>query len=702
MPVNTRTKPAQGRDGTARRAARPSPMTRSATRARDRSRRPACEPLRAERAPAPPRPRASGATKSEQLVDEPGAQERRRERRAALEQQRLHALLREPRAARLERPREELELGALRAAARAEGEPPRLPRGVDVARVEARVVGAHGAHPDRDRVGRARAARARGGGSPRRRPSAIPGDGQPAVERRPPPCRSRTGGRCATQVRHASFWRRARRARSPSASSTSTPRLAKPLRARRRPPPGSDRRRPTTTRATPAARTASAHGGVAAVVRARLERDVERRPARPLAGRLERDDLARAARLAARASPPPRPRRPRTTTAPTIGFGLGRPAAALGELERALEVLGSRDGAGEAAVRRAGCRPRRRSRSRRRSGRRPPRARRATFSAVIAAVHLHEHLVGQRRRAARGCGRATPAGTPGPSSRDGCSCRARGRRPARPRPPPRPRVSGLKATPTPSPCSRASLDRAAPGRRSTSTWKVTLSPPASAICGKCRAGVVDHQMAVDHAAAAWIDRRDRLEHDRPDRDRLDEVPVADVEVEDPHAGVEQLPRSARRGGRSRPRRATARSRRPTHSRQRIAAASCAHSRDEEAGRAVDVRQREQELGPPRVAEAGPFGAEVVRLEAGGVHDVLVLGRVDRADRVRRPCRRAARARPRRASSELAGAPGAARPRQRRSGREARTPSPEQGASTSTRSKPVEVGGKLERIGVDDA
>ena len=89
------------------------------------------------------------------------------------------------------------------------------------------------------------------------------------------------------------------------------------------------------------------------------------------------------------------------------------------------------------------------------------------------------------------------------------------------------------------------------------------------------AGVVDHLDVEHHAAppratcrmwraglstirwqsrpAALVDRRrDRLGHDRPDRDRLDEVAVADVVMEDP------LPRpggrrSARPAARSRPR-----------------------------------------------------------------------------------------------------------------------------------------------------
>ena len=50
-------------------------------------------------------------------------------------------------------------------------------------------------------------------------------------------------------------------------------------------------------------------------------------------------------------------------------------------------------------------------------------------------------------------------------------------------------------------------------------------------------GRLDHQVAVEDAAALVDERRDRLEDDRADRDRLDEVPVADVELEDLRARV---------------------------------------------------------------------------------------------------------------------------------------------------------------------
>ena len=46
-------------------------------------------------------------------------------------------------------------------------------------------------------------------------------------------------------------------------------------------------------------------------------------------------------------------------------------------------------------------------------------------------------------------------------------------------------------------------------------------------------------MHVDLAVRFVDHRRDRLEHDRPHRDRLDEVPVADVEVEDAHVGAQE-------------------------------------------------------------------------------------------------------------------------------------------------------------------
>ena len=78
------------------------------------------------------------------------------------------------------------------------------------------------------------------------------------------------------------------------------------------------------------------------------------------------------------------------------------------------------------------------------------------------------------------------------------------------------------------------------GSSETSTWKVTLSPPAFRDLSEMVLGVVNHEMAVDDPAGAVDQRRDRLEDDGADRDRLDEVTVPDVEVEDARARVQQV------------------------------------------------------------------------------------------------------------------------------------------------------------------
>ncbi len=64
-------------------------------------------------------------------------------------------------------------------------------------------------------------------------------------------------------------------------------------------------------------------------------------------------------------------------------------------------------------------------------------------------------------------------------------------------------VSGLNASPTPSPSPRASSTRR-PGSSVTSWWKVTLSPPASAICGMCRSGLSTIRWQSIAAPASWI------------------------------------------------------------------------------------------------------------------------------------------------------------------------------------------------------
>src|SRR5205823_6528640 len=60
------------------------------------------------------------------------------------------------------------------------------------------------------------------------------------------------------------------------------------------------------------------------------------------------------------------------------------------------------------------------------------------------------------------------------------------------------------------------------------------------------------------------------------------------------------------------------------------ASSIAQARDEEAGGAVPVGPREQELGPRRVLVLRPLAAERLDLEAGRIDDGLVLVRVEGA------------------------------------------------------------------------
>ena len=48
-----------------------------------------------------------------------------------------------------------------------------------------------------------------------------------------------------------------------------------------------------------------------------------------------------------------------------------------------------------------------------------------------------------------------------------------------------------------------------------------------------------HQVAVDESTVVMDELRDRLEHDRPHRDRLDEVSVADVVMKDAYARADE-------------------------------------------------------------------------------------------------------------------------------------------------------------------
>ena len=109
---------------------------------------------RARQAVEQPRPVAGEPRRDEdeQLVDEPGLEERGGERRPALEQERLDALGGERGELLAERSRAELELRALRQRAAPEREPARLPI-TGTSRASRRgLSAAHRAHPDRDRV----------------------------------------------------------------------------------------------------------------------------------------------------------------------------------------------------------------------------------------------------------------------------------------------------------------------------------------------------------------------------------------------------------------------------------------------------------------------------------------------------------------------------------------------------------------------
>ena len=99
------------------------------------------------------RAREARRDEHEQLLDQVALEERRRECRPALEQQRLDALRTERAQLLLGRARAQLQARPGRQRAQPEREPTRLTHDRDVPRVELRVVGAHRAHPDRDRIG---------------------------------------------------------------------------------------------------------------------------------------------------------------------------------------------------------------------------------------------------------------------------------------------------------------------------------------------------------------------------------------------------------------------------------------------------------------------------------------------------------------------------------------------------------------------
>src|SRR6187431_1925860 len=127
------------------------------------------------------------------------------------------------------------------------------------------------------------------------------------------------GRRAETHVLHASFWRRASAAWSPSTSSTSTP----PSRRRAKPRPsvlGFGSRAPTTTRAMPAARIASTQGGVRpwCAQGSSVTKRVPPRARSPAASRATTSACGPPARSC---QPSPTTSSPATITAPTTGFG---------------------------------------------------------------------------------------------------------------------------------------------------------------------------------------------------------------------------------------------------------------------------------------------------------------------------------------------------------------------------------------------
>ena len=169
------------------------------------------------------------------------------------------------------------------------------------------------------------------------------------------------------------------------------------------------------------------------------------------------------------------------------------------------------------------------------------------------------------------------------------------------------------------------------------------------------------------APAAWMPRRDRAQHDRPHRHGRDEVTVADSRSGTPGTRRRGARRSARRAGGNPPRRARARSRRrrvsspPTPRRD---PSGDGQPGDEEAARAMEVRQRLQELGPRAVAELRPLVAQrrvdvdrPVRRRTASTTASFSAALIVQTSSTR-PCRPGARARARRGGAR-AGARAAA-------------------------------------------
>src|SRR5579862_3320329 len=204
-------------------------------------------------------------------------------------------------------------------------------------------------------------------------------------------------------------------------------------------------------------------------------------------------------------------------------------------------------------------------------------------------------------------------------------------------------------------------------------------------------GVVHHQVAVDDAVETVHDRGNRLEHDRPHGDRLDEVAVAHVEVEDADARAEEdlhLLAEPREIGRIQRRLDLDGTNPflPAHE-GRLYVLSLAMKNPLVRFRYGVVRRNSGRRGWMNCghSSASDTTSRPISSTTASFSSRLV---VQTEYRIIPPGR--TRSAAERSSPSWSSGSGLAR--QRRSGRAASTPSPEHGASTRTRSNPVSSGG----------
>jgi hypothetical protein len=263
----------------------------------------------------------------EQLVDQLALEKRGRERWAALEQKRLHALGGERAQLFLGCARPDLELGAFRQRPATERQAARLTPDVYVSRVEPRVVRADGPHPDRDGVRpgaqlvhQAPRLLTRDPARPGHRHAAVERDGdlvgdERALELRPGQPRLVLAPR-VPQVEHFDL-------------DAELPQPPDPVLRRILRPDHHLRHARTGDRVHARRGTAEAH--------ARRERHVERRALRAAPGGAERHDLrVGTSGVLVPALAHDRPLRSRDDR-PDDGVRVRRPAPSLGELERTLD-----------------------------------------------------------------------------------------------------------------------------------------------------------------------------------------------------------------------------------------------------------------------------------------------------------------------------------------------------------------------------